>query len=289
MIYSMTGYGKSEVTLDHQPFTIEIKSLNGKNTEVNLRCPAYIKSKEIEIKKVVSDLLVRGKIEITVNEQLGESNNAQWNDKLIDNYINQLKSIAHRHHLKEDDLLSALVRIPGLFDTSTEIDMDKEWGLFLKALQKAVNQLVEFRAQEGKYLLSDIKERLTIIQKTLSEVEVKDKGRIEGIRERLLQKINALKMEVDKDRFEQEVVYYIEKLDINEEKTRLNAHIEEFLLHLNNGDKSEKGKLLGFIAQEMGREINTIGSKANDYQVQSLVVKLKDELEKVKEQLLNVL
>lgn len=289
MIYSMTGYGKSEVTIDNQPLTIEIKSLNGKNSEVNLRCPNYIKYKEIEIKKAVSEQLVRGKIDVTISEQMGENVNSPWNEQLIDTYIVQLKKIAHRHDLSEDDILSSLMRIPDLFQNNQEIDIDKDWELLIKALAEAANELTKFRIQEGKYLMLDIAERLTAIQSNLIEVEQKDKDRIESMRERLSQKINTLKVEVDKDRFEQEVIYYLEKLDINEEKTRLNAHIEEFQTHLKNEDKIEKGKLLGFIVQEMGREINTIGSKANDYNIQSLVVKMKDELEKIKEQMLNVL
>lgn len=289
MIYSMTGYGKSEVTIDNQPLTIEIKSLNGKNSEVNLRCPNYIKSKEIEIKKAVSEQLVRGKIDVTITEQMGENMNTPWNEQLIDTYIVQLKKIAHRHDLAEDDILSALMRIPDLFQSNQEIDIDKDWELLIKALAEAANELTKFRIQEGKYLMLDIAERLTAIQSNLIEIEQKDKDRMESMRERLSQKINTLKVEVDKDRFEQEVIYYLEKLDINEEKTRLNAHIEEFQTHLKNEDKIEKGKLLGFIVQEMGREINTIGSKANDYNIQSLVVKMKDELEKIKEQMLNVL
>lgn len=285
----MTGYGKSEVTIDNQPLTIEIKSLNGKNSEVNLRCPNYIKYKEIEIKKAVSEQLVRGKIDVTISEQMGENVNSPWNEQLIDTYIVQLKKIAHRHDLSEDDILSSLMRIPDLFQNNQEIDIDKDWELLIKALAEAANELTKFRIQEGKYLMLDIAERLTAIQSNLIEVEQKDKDRIESMRERLSQKINTLKVEVDKDRFEQEVIYYLEKLDINEEKTRLNAHIEEFQTHLKNEDKIEKGKLLGFIVQEMGREINTIGSKANDYNIQSLVVKMKDELEKIKEQMLNVL
>jgi uncharacterized protein (TIGR00255 family) len=289
MIYSMTGYGKSEVTIDHLPLTIEIKSLNGKNSEVNLRCPNYIKSKEIEIKKAVSEQLIRGKIDVTITEQMGENMNTPWNEQLIDTYIIQLKKIAHKHDLVEDDILSALMRIPDLFQSNKEIDIDKDWELLIKALSQATDELTKFRIQEGKYLMLDIAERLSAIQSNLIEIEQKDKDRIDSMRERLSQKINTLKVEVDKDRFEQEVIYYLEKLDINEEKTRLNAHIEEFQTHLKNADKIEKGKLLGFIVQEMGREINTIGSKANDYNIQSLVVKMKDELEKIKEQMLNVL
>lgn len=285
----MTGYGKSEVTIDHQPLTIEIKSLNGKNSEVNLRCPNYIKSKEIEIKKIVSEKLVRGKIDVTITEQMGENMNTPWNEKLIDTYIIQLKKIAHRHDLDEDDILSALMRIPDLFQSNQEIDIENNWEDLTKSLSEAADELTKFRIQEGKYLMQDIAERLSAIQSNLMEIEQKDKDRVDSMRERLFQKINTLKVEVDKDRFEQEVIYYLEKLDINEEKTRLNAHIEEFQAHLKNADKIEKGKLLGFIVQEMGREINTIGSKANDYNLQSLVVKMKDELEKIKEQMLNVL
>ncbi len=289
MIYSMTGYGKSEVTIDHQPLTIEIKSLNGKNSEVSLRCPNYIKSKEIEIKKIVSEKLVRGKIDVTITEQMGENMNTPWNEKLIDTYIIQLKKIAHRHDLDEDDILSALMRIPDLFQSNQEIDIENNWEDLTKSLSEAADELTKFRIQEGKYLMQDIAERLSAIQSNLMEIEQKDKDRVDRMRERLFQKINTLKVEVDKDRFEQEVIYYLEKLDINEEKTRLNAHIEEFQAHLKNADKIEKGKHLGFIVQEMGREINTIGSKANDYNLQSLVVKMKDELEKIKEQMLNVL
>lgn len=285
----MTGYGKSEVTIDNQLLTIEIKSLNGKNSEVILRCNNSLKSKEIEIKKIVSEQLIRGKIEVSITEQTGESSNINLNEQLIDSYIVKLKSIAKRHDIDNDSILSAIFRIPELFQSSYTMDVENNFGLIASSLEKACNELTTYRIQEGKYLLDDIMERVKSIQSSLAEVEGKDADRMDSMRDRLALKIAALNVEIDKDRFEQEVIYYLEKLDINEEKTRLSAHIEEFLTHINNTSKIEKGKLLGFIVQEMGREINTIGSKANDFNIQSLVVKMKDELEKIKEQMFNIL
>lgn len=283
MIQSMTGYGKSVLQLDSKKITLEIKSLNSKNLDINTRFPGIYKEKEIEVRRVVAKHLVRGKVDLTFFiESTAEETTTKINRVIVESYINQLEGIR-----KEADILSIAMRLPDVLKTVREEFDKEEWSLIEAGIFKAIESLQEFRLSEGEELKKDFEKRIDILGEKLNEVMSIDPQRQKQVRTRLQKSINEMKQTVDENRFEQELIYYLEKLDITEEKVRLKNHLKYFLQEL-NGDLSN-GKKLGFISQEIGREINTIGSKANFAPMQQLVVQMKDELEKIKEQLLNVL
>ena len=283
MIQSMTGYGKSEVQLENKKVTIEIRSLNSKNLDINARFPTLYKEKEMEVRKWLSSKLLRGKIDLALFvETTGEETFTRINTAIVESYLEQLEGIR-----KEADILSIAMRLPDVLKTEREELDEEEWQKIEGAIHKATEQLNMFRTSEGNELKRDFEHRIAVLEQKLAEVVSIDPERLEGIRTRLEKSIQELKSDVDENRFEQELIYYLEKLDITEEKVRLNKHLSYFLESLN--EKESNGKKLGFISQEMGREINTIGSKANFAPMQKVVVEMKDELEKIKEQLLNVL
>lgn len=286
MIQSMTGYGKSELQLPTKKITIEIKSLNSKNLDINTRVPACYKDKELIIRKIISPKLIRGKVDfsIYIEETAGEVSTT-LNKAVVLEYINQLKEIVDTND--EVELMKMAVRMPDVLKTEREEIDEKEWEEIEKNIKKAVEDLTKYRTDEAKSLENDFKKRIKNIKKLLLQVENIDPDRIKKIKDKLLKAITELKADVDKNRFEQELIYYSEKLDINEETVRLKNHLDYFIETLNS-DYSE-GKKLGFIVQEIGREVNTIGSKANYAPMQKIVVQMKDELEKIKEQILNVL
>ena len=286
MIQSMTGYGKSVLQLPSKKVTIEIKSLNSKNLDMNTRMPSYYKEKDLYIRKLIAKSLIRGKVDISLFvENTGEETSTRINEVVVSQYIKQLKSIST--DATEVDCLSVAMRLPDTTKTTKE-DLDKEeWKAIESHLQIALENIVAYRNDEGKVLEDDAVKRIAIISNLLDEVLAIDPERIAGVKERLRKGIADLKEKVDENRFEQELVYYIEKYDITEEKVRLKNHLEYFISAVNSGESN--GKKLGFIGQEIGREINTIGSKSNYAPMQKLVVQMKDELEKIKEQLLNVL
>lgn len=285
MIVSMTGFGKSVLQLPSKKITIEIKSLNSKNLDLNVRTPSLYREKELSIRKLISSKLVRGKVDFNLYLEItGEETSSQINKTVTKQYMKQLKDVVDGDPM---DLLKMAIRMPDAVTTERDDIDEDEWKSIENEIKETLNKIEDYRASEGKALEVDLKLRLTNIADLLEQVIAMDPERIEGVRERLRKGVEELKEKVDENRFEQELVFYIEKFDITEEKVRLQNHLEYFVKSLNSADSN--GKKLGFIGQEMGREINTIGSKSNYAPMQKLVVQMKDELEKVKEQMLNVL
>ena len=285
MIYSMTGYGKAVLQLPTKKITLEIKSLNSKNLDVNARMPSVYREKELTIRKQIADGLVRGKVDFSIYaETTAEDTSTQINAPVVKQYMSQLRNIVT---CSEDELLKMAVRFPDALNTVKEAIDETEWKQIQKEIDQIIKKLNIYRLDEGIVLESDFKNRVKNIDSLLEQVIKIDPERIEAVRERLLKGVQDLKEKYDENRFEQELVYYIEKFDITEEKVRLKNHLNYFIEALNSKDSN--GKKLGFISQEIGREVNTIGSKSNYAPMQQLVVQMKDELEKIKEQLLNVL
>ncbi len=285
MIYSMTGYGKSVLQLPTKKITIELKSLNSKNLDLNARMPSIYREKELEIRKNIANKLVRGKVDFSIYvETTADDTSTQINTPVVKQYMQQLKEVVNGD---DTELLKMAVRFPDALNTVREEIDENEWTQINTEINTAINALNEYRLNEGKVLEADFNARIKNIADLLDQVIAIDPERIEGVRERLKKGIEELKEKYDENRFEQELVYYIEKFDITEEKVRLNNHLNYFTESINSPDSN--GKKLGFISQEIGREINTIGSKSNYAPMQQLVVQMKDELEKIKEQLLNVL
>jgi len=285
MILSMTGYGKAVVELPQKKVTVEIKTLNSKSLDLNVRVPTFYREKELEIRGKLSRQLVRGKIDFSIFiESTGSEVMTSINKGVVNNYIDQLRAIAVT---TPESLLEIAMRLPDTLKTEREQLDENHWVEIDKTIDQAIEKVVQFRSDEGKVLWQDFTDRIKAIQQLSDEVIGLDKQRIQQMRERLEKSISDLKQTVDENRFEQELMYYLEKLDITEEKVRLNNHLEYFLQELNSDESN--GKKLGFISQEIGREINTTGSKSNFAPMQKVVVQMKDELEKIKEQLLNVL
>ncbi|MGM0406802.1 MAG: YicC/YloC family endoribonuclease [Bacteroidota bacterium] len=291
MIKSMTGYGKAECELKDKKVTIEIKSLNSKTLDIYSKIPGIYKEKELEIRTEISNKIERGKIEfILYYENTDDKNTTTINSSVVKNYYSQLKSIAKDLQIEtSEQLLQTIMRLPDTVNIEREAIDEEEWKAVAKTIQQAIEQLNSFRIQEGTYLKKDMEQRIKTIEQLKDDLSKYEHARIEKVKERLRENILALfdNKEIDKNRFEQEIIYYLEKLDITEEKVRLTNHCNYFIEMLNQGGAI--GKKLGFITQEIGREINTIGSKANDSDIQKDVVLMKDELEKIKEQVLNIL
>ena len=285
MIQSMTGFGKSITQLPSKKVTVEIKSLNSKNLDVNARIPSQYREKELLLRNTISKSLTRGKVDFSLYvEVTGEETTASVNRGVVKNYMQQLKSIVDGDEI---ELLKMAVRMPDAVTTEREEIDESEFKAIEDAVIEALDEINQFRKDEGEALEKDLKLRVNNIEALLQEVLRIDPERVDAVKERLRKGIADLKENVDENRFEQELVYYIEKFDITEEKVRLENHLAYFNESINSPDSN--GRKLGFISQEMGREINTIGSKSNYAPMQQLVVQMKDELEKIKEQLLNVL
>lgn len=289
MLKSMTGFGKAECNLPTKKLTIELKSLNSKQIDTSMRLPAIYREKELQIRQLLSKSLERGKIECNFHYEMLEGAASTINSDLIKLYIKQLKEISQLTEIDQGDLLSTVMRLPDTVISERANLEDDEWDRVKETLEKAIKELDEFRIQEGTAIEKDLTSRIEIIRKKHIEVFPFEKERIEKIKDRIKSNLEELNSngDVDQNRFEQELIYYAEKLDINEEKVRLNNHLDYFVEILTKG--SPNGKKLGFVCQEIGREINTLGSKANHNEIQRLVVDMKDELEKIKEQILNVL
>jgi uncharacterized protein (TIGR00255 family) len=285
MIQSMTGYGKAIVQLPTKKITIEIKSLNSKNIDLNARVPAYYREKELEMRKAIAAKLERGKIDFSIFIELtAEETAAKVNKPIVLEYIKQLKEIA----ISDDfEMLKLAVKLPDALKVERDELDDLEWEKVDEALEESLKKIIQYRKDEGAVLQDEFKFRIVNIQNLLHEIIGLDKARVLKIRERLHNSLAEIIADFDQNRLEQELIFYIEKLDITEEIVRLKNHLSYFEDELTN--KESNGKKLGFISQEMGREINTIGSKSNDAPMQKKVVMMKDELEKIKEQLLNVL
>ena len=282
----MTGYGKFVLELPLKTIRIEIRALNSKSIDLNLRMPSGYRSKELELRKIIGKELRRGKVDMSLYVEKSKSEKAtQINPAVVQNYIQQLKDIVPTDSVLE--LLKMAVKMPDAFSTEKEEVDAEEWSQILNAVAKALEGIKAYRNDEGQVLLADFTARIKTIETLLKSVVEMDPERVVNVRERLGKGVAEFKESLDQNRFEQELIYYIEKLDISEEKVRLENHLNYFIKTLNSVDSN--GKKLGFISQEIGREINTIGSKANFAPMQKQVVQMKDELEKIKEQLLNVL
>ena len=281
----MTGFGKSVLALPGKKITIEIKSLNSKGLDLSARMPAALREKELLMRDRLAKALKRGKIDLSVYlESTGGERSAQLNTPVIQAYMAQLETLADGPEIER---LQMALRLPESIQTERETVDEETAEALMQSLDQAVVALEEFRAAEGAVLAEDFQGRIEIIRQLLEQVSQQDKNRIPQVRARLLKAVQELEQTVDQNRFEQELVYYLEKYDITEETVRLNNHLDYFLSTMKSEESN--GKKLGFITQEIGREINTIGSKANDATLQQLVVQMKDELEKIKEQVLNVL
>ena len=287
----MTGFGKAEFEVNNKKITIEIKSLNSKQLDINTRTPALYREKDILIRKAIAEKLVRGKVDFNIYvENLGDETNSKINEPILKGYFKHLEKISKDLKVGADHTtLHAAMRLPDVVKTEYETLDETEWETIYANILSALNDINDFREKEGQALEKDILGNVESINNLLKEIEPFEKQRIEALRVRLKENLDSLKMNgnVDENRFEQELIFYLEKLDINEEKVRLTNHCEYFFETAKQNGAS--GKKLGFISQEIGREINTIGSKANETNIQRIVVQMKDHLERVKEQLLNVL
>ena len=285
MIQSMTGYGKVVIQLPTKKITIEVKSLNSKNLDLNTRMPSYYREKELGIRKQLASSLVRGKVDFSIYvEMTGEETQTVINKQVVGKYIKELKELSEGTDIQ---FLEIAMRLPDALQSVREEIDETEWEQISSGIDAAIAEIIQYRKDEAHSLEADFRERIKNIQVALEEIERLDEERLDHVKQRLRKAIDELSVTIDENRFEQELIYYLEKLDINEEKVRLANHLEYFLAELNN-EKSD-GKKLGFIVQEIGREINTTGSKSNYATMQQVVVQMKNELEKIKEQVLNIL
>ncbi len=287
----MTGFGKTKLETNNKVIGLEIRSLNSKQLDMNLRTPHLYREKELDIRKIIGSELIRGKIDFYINiEQSSVDSAPQINNVVAKHFYSQIENLSKELNIeKQNDILGIIMRMPDIItSTNEELNAD-EWNDIEKALFETIEKVNAFRSQEGELLFTDFCQRIDKIKELLCAVEPYEKARIPHIKERIQSNINSLLDEINKDnsRLEQEMIYYLEKLDITEEKVRLLKHCDYFLEVIENEDSA--GKKLAFVCQEIGREINTLGSKANDADIQKIVVLMKDELEKIKEQLFNIL
>jgi uncharacterized protein (TIGR00255 family) len=289
MILSMTGYGKSELNLTNANFTIEVRSLNSKQIDANVKMSSIYRDKEIGLRKLLSEKLQRGKIELSIwREKSESSSNYILNTEVAKDYFSQIKELNNSLDLEIKELMSSILKMPDVLVKGDEKGDENEWKEIEKGVNSAIDNLLKFRLDEGSKLELDITSRIDKLTTLLSEIAPFAKNRINKIKENLSEKLTELDSKnIDENRFEQELIYYLEKQDITEEQVRLSAHLNYFLETMKTD--APNGKKLGFISQEIGREINTIGSKSSDAEMQKIVVQMKDELEKIKEQLLNIL
>lgn len=285
---SMTGFAKQQCDVNDKKYTIEIKTLNSKTLDINIKSPASLRSKELELRSRLNRL-ERGKIEVFITEGRSDNATGSINADLLTSRYQQVKNIARQLGSSDQHLLDTLLAMPDIWDSTTDDEItEQEWLPIAQAFDRAIDQVQQFRQQEGDVLAADFVKHIDLIEQKLLAIPAYESQRIETAKERIRRYFaeSAIK-EIDPNRFEQELIYYLEKLDITEEKIRLAKHIDYFRNTMDTEEGS--GKKLGFIAQEMGREINTTGSKANHVEIQKLVVEMKDELEKIKEQLGNIL
>ena len=291
MIRSMTGFGKSEFEINNKKITIEVKSLNSKQSDINTRIPQIFREKEIEIRRMINDRLIRGKIDIAIySESLGDTGSAVINEGIVKSYFTALSGISSDLELPVNErLLQIVMRLPDTVKVQYEQLNEEEWELLQVHIRRAIDQVEKFRVQEGKALEADLVANIDQISKLQGEIEPFEQQRIENVRVRLTEALAKMQLNgtVSPERFEQELIFYLERLDFNEEKVRLTNHCNYFLDTMK--EKDANGKKLSFIAQEIGREINTLGSKANEGNIQRIVVQMKDALERIKEQVLNIL
>ena len=294
MVKSMTGYGKAECLLPDSKITIEIRSLNGKNADISIKSSLIPREKEMAVRQYIAKELQRGNIDLfaTIEQNAAESAK-KINMELATDYFRQITALGNEigacalQSQNPNDLLATILRMPDVIETKKQEMTDETWAPLEEAIHNAVAALNDFRSKEGEILYKDVTSRVALIESYVAEVEKHEQSRVQAVKDRIKARIDELGITPDENRLEQEIVFYVEKLDINEEKVRLRQHCRYFMETIDS--EQEPGKKLGFIAQEMGREINTMGSKANHAEIQKWVVKMKDELEKIKEQSLNIL
>ncbi len=286
MVRSMTGFGRAQVELDDKKLTVEIKSLNGKQMDLSTRIPSLLREKELEVRSYLTGRLMRGKVDLLIYAEAADADNSHdINAATVASYREQLQAI--EPSLSPTDSLAIAMRLPDVFRGEREELSEEAWQTVQGAIRQAADALVAYRESEGAVLHRELASYIGNIRALAAQVEPFEKSRVEQIKERLRKHLSEAEVKVDENRFEQEIIFYLEKLDITEEKVRLNLHLDYFLKTMDSEENC--GKKLGFIAQEIGREINTMGSKSNQADMQKLVVRMKDELEKIKEQSLNVL
>ena len=286
MVRSMTGYGKAECLLPDSKIIIEIRSLNGKNADISIKSSLIPRDKEMAVRQHIAKELQRGNIDLFATmEQNATAQAKQINREIFDSYLNQIKELGFP--VCTDTILQTILKMPDVVDVKKQEMTEESWNSLEQAIHNAVAALNDFRAKEGEILYNDVTSRVALIESFVAEVEKFEASRVEAVKERIKARIDELGITPDANRLEQEIVFYVEKLDINEEKVRLRQHCKYFMETINS--EPYPGKKLGFIAQEMGREINTMGSKANHADIQKWVVRMKDELEKIKEQSFNIL
>lgn len=291
MLYSMTGFGRAEATVNGRQVVVEVKSLNGKQFDVVTKISPILRSYELDIRSLLNNILMRGTIDLSISvRQEGASRPMTINTALARFYYQGMRQIAQELNLEEENILSTLMRMPEIVAADQDVLPEEEWEQVKEVLIQAAKLLMEHRRHEGASLEKDLAQRIKNIDALLADILPLEARRTDKIRTRLTQSLKDVANgdKADPNRFEQELIYYIERIDFSEEKTRLKQHCSYFLDTLNKEDIS-KGKILGFILQEVGREINTLGAKANDAEIQQIVVQMKDELEKAKEQVLNAL
>jgi len=285
----MTGYGKAELNLTNANFTIEVRSLNSKQIDANVKMSSIYRDKEIGLRKLLSKKLQRGKIELSIWRESSESS-AKYtlNTELIKEYFSQIQEVTRSLGINSSDIMPSLLKMPEVLVKGEEKAEDNEWEEIAKGIDIAISNILQFRLDEGEKLEADITERINKLSTLLVDIAPFAKARIEKVKKSLADKLAEIDTKnIDENRFEQELIYYLEKQDITEEQVRLEAHLSYFIETMRAD--APNGKKLGFIGQEIGREINTIGSKSSDAEMQKIVVQMKDELEKIKEQLLNIL
>lgn len=290
MIQSMTGFGKMTAELPTKKVTVEMKALNSKQMDLSIRIPSIYREKEMEIRSTLSKKLERGKVEFTITiENIGKDIPTKINVSAIENYKSQIEEIAGSLKInRPEEWFPSLLCLPDVIKTEMAEADEEEWTIVSETINKAIHQLCEFRIQEGAMLFKLFEQKIEKISELLLQIEPYEKERVEKIKNRITENLQKMpEVQIDANRLEQEMIYYMEKLDINEEKSRLDNHLNYFIETLNNGHG--QGKKLGFIVQEIGREINTLGSKSNQAEMQKIVILMKDELEQIKEQVLNVL
>ena len=290
MVKSMTGFGKGEATLQNKRITVEIRSLNSKQLDLSLRLPAVYRQSEYELRNVIARTIQRGKVDVFVSvESQSVETSARINREVFREYLRQMNDTLAFAGIDADydAILPVIMRLPDVVATESEAISEEEHAALIAAAEAAAAQLDAFRTQEGAILIADLLRRVELIEQYREEVVPFEKARTETVKARILDNLSKLAVDVDRNRLEQEMIFYLEKLDITEEKVRLTNHCNYFREVASSEEGA--GRKLGFIAQEMGREINTMGSKANEPNIQILVVKMKDELEKIKEQVLNIL
>jgi uncharacterized protein (TIGR00255 family) len=288
----MTGYGQATRESGDKIYRFEVKSLNGKTTDIRFKSSTSLMNKELELRRIILDKGLRGKFDASLTiENMGTGDDQFLNKGLMASYFRELSEFSNEMGVDKGDILQSIIRLPNILqNTDKPLDED-EWEIIKSIVIEAVDKLNNFRAQEGASIYEDATSKVKKIQSLLSEVEPFENQRVTNLKERIQKNLtqHMAKENVDENRFEQEVLFYLEKLDINEEKSRLNQHCTYFLKEIDNDSNDVKGKKLSFISQEMGREINTLGAKAQNSDIQQIVVQMKDELEKIKEQLLNIL